>query len=75
MAGTLLAFARALGEFGATIMIAGNIPGQTTTLSVAIYNLWQIGEDDRAWMFAGASVVLAFLSVAASERLSRPRKS
>ena len=47
MAGVVLAFARALGEFGATIMIAGNIPGKTTTLSVAIYNLVQLGQDDR----------------------------
>lgn len=74
LAGTLLAFARALGEFGATIMIAGNIPGKTTTLSVAIYNLVQLGEDSHAWMFAGVSVLLAFVSVAVSERLLRPRK-
>lgn len=73
-AGTLLAFARALGEFGATIMIAGNIPGETTTLSVAIYNLVQLGEDGRAWMFAGVSMMLAFVSVAVSERFLRPRK-
>lgn len=73
LAGTLLAFARALGEFGATIMIAGNIPGKTTTLSVAIYNLVQLGQDRQAWMFAAVSVVLALVSVAASERLSRPR--
>lgn len=74
LAGTLLAFARALGEFGATIMIAGNIPGKTTTLSVAIYNLVQLGEDGHAWTFAGVSVLLAFVSVAVSERLLRPRK-
>lgn len=75
LAGSLLAFARALGEFGATIMIAGNIPGKTTTLSVAIYNLVQLGQDHQAWMFAAVSVFLAFFSVAVSERLSRPRKS
>lgn len=74
MAGTLLAYARALGEFGATVMIAGNIPGKTTTLSVAIYNLVQLGEDNHAWMFAGVSLLLAFVSVAVSERLLRPRK-
>lgn len=75
LAGLLLAFARALGEFGATVMIAGNIPGETTTLSVAIYNLVQLGEDGKAWTFAGVSAVLAFVAVAASERLSRPRRS
>ena len=47
--GTLLAFARALGEFGATILVAGNIPGRTTTLSLAIYNLVQLGKDDEAF--------------------------
>ncbi|MCP5533308.1 MAG: molybdate ABC transporter permease subunit [Akkermansiaceae bacterium] len=72
-AGVLLAFARALGEFGATVMIAGNIPGETTTLSVAIYNLVQLGQDDKAWTFAGISASIAFLAVAASERLSRRR--
>jgi molybdate transport system permease protein len=45
LAGTLLAFARALGEFGATVMVAGNIPGRTTTLSVAIDSLVQLGDD------------------------------
>ncbi len=74
-AGTLLAFARALGEFGATIMIAGNIPGKTTTLSVAIYNLVQLGRDGQAWWFAAVAAMLAFVSVAASERLRRPRPS
>lgn len=75
MAGVLLAFARALGEFGATILVAGNIPGETTTLSVAIYHLVQLGQDDRAWMFAGVSVLLAFVAVAASGWLSRPHNT
>ncbi len=74
MAGTLLAFARALGEFGATIMIAGNIPGKTTTMSVAIYNLVQIGDDGKAWSLAGISMLIAFAAVILSERLSRPHK-
>lgn len=47
-AGALLAFARALGEFGATLMIAGNLPGRTQTLSVAIYAAVQAGHDDTA---------------------------
>ena len=47
-AGTLLAFARALGEFGATLMIAGNLPGRTQTLSVAIYEAVQAGDDASA---------------------------
>ncbi|MBN3787003.1 molybdate ABC transporter permease subunit [Burkholderia sp. Ac-20353] len=48
LAGALLAFARALGEFGATLMIAGNLPGRTQTLSVAVYAAVQAGEDGTA---------------------------
>lgn len=48
MAGLLLAFARALGEFGATLMIAGNIPGKTQTLSLAIYEAVEAGQDHAA---------------------------
>lgn len=73
-AGLLLAFARALGEFGATIMVAGNIPGQTTTLSVAIYQAVQLGEDAQVWTLAGVSAGLAFLAVWGSERLLRRAK-
>lgn len=47
-AGTLLAFARAMGEFGATLMIAGNLPGRTQTLSMAVYDAVQAGDDMRA---------------------------
>ncbi|MFL9924997.1 molybdate ABC transporter permease subunit [Herbaspirillum lusitanum] len=50
VAGVLLAFARALGEFGATLMIAGNLPGRTQTLSVAIYEAVQAGDDATATM-------------------------
>lgn len=48
MAGTMLAFARAMGEFGATLMIAGNLPGKTQTLSVAVYQAVQAGDDSMA---------------------------
>ncbi|KGS06782.1 molybdate ABC transporter permease subunit [Burkholderia pseudomallei] len=48
LAGALLAFARALGEFGATLMIAGNLPGRTQTLSVAVYAAVQAGDDATA---------------------------
>ena len=50
LAGVLLAFARALGEFGATLMVAGNIPGRTQTLSIAIYEAVQAGNDGTANM-------------------------
>lgn len=48
LAGVLLAFARALGEFGATLMVAGSIPGRTQTLSIAVYEAVQAGQDDVA---------------------------
>ena len=73
LAGALLAFARSLGEFGATIMVAGNIPGQTTTLPLAIYQAVQADDDAHAWMLAGVSAVIAFAAVLASEQLSRRR--
>ena len=48
LAGLLLSFARALGEFGATLMVAGSIPGKTQTLSIAVYEAVQAGQDDTA---------------------------
>jgi molybdate transport system permease protein len=74
MGGMILAFARALGEFGATIMIAGNIPGKTSTLSLSIFQSVQIGEDSNAFRLLGVSVVLAFLAVWASEVLMRRKR-
>jgi molybdate transport system permease protein len=68
----LLAFARALGEFGATVMVAGNIPGVTTTLATDIYQLVQLGEDNHAWMLAGISLALAAGALWLSERLLQP---
>ena len=72
--GTLLAFARALGEFGATIMVAGNIPGRTTTISIAVYQYVQLGDDAHAWVLAGISACLAFLAVLTSEYLLERNK-
>ena len=71
VAGALLAFSRALGEFGATILLAGNIPGKTQTLSLAIYNYVQLGKDADAYVLLGITVVLAFLFVWCSEWLLR----
>lgn len=62
-AGLLLSFARALGEFGATILVAGNIPGRTSTISVSIYNLVQLGRDGEAMRLLAFSVVAAFAAV------------
>jgi molybdate transport system permease protein len=65
--GTILAFARALGEFGATIMVAGNIPGRTATLSLSTYEAVQLGDDSTAFRLLGISVALAFGAVWTSE--------
>ncbi len=71
--GMLLAFARAIGEFGATILVAGNIPGRTTTLSLAIYNLVQLGRDAEAFRLLGISVLVAFTAVWITEAFLRRR--
>jgi molybdate transport system permease protein len=74
IAGMMLAFARALGEFGATIMIAGNIPGQTATLSLSIFQSVQLGDDSTALRLLGVSVILAFAAVWASELILRGKR-
>ncbi len=72
IAGFVLAFARSLGEFGATITFAGNIPDQTRTLPVAIFAYTQLPDGDAAVSrLAIASVVLAVLALVASEWLTR----
>jgi molybdate transport system permease protein len=73
LAGTVLAFARALGEFGATVMVAGNIPGRTQTLPLAIFHYNQIGRDDRALALVGVTVVLAFVTLWSAEVITRRR--
>jgi molybdate transport system permease protein len=73
VAGAVLAFARALGEFGATIMVAGFIPGQTATLALSIYHLVQLGRDREALALLGVSLVIAFAAVWLSEWFLRRR--
>ncbi len=74
LGGCVLAFARALGEFGATILVAGSIPGRTTTLSVSIYQLVQLGEDDAAYRLMGVAVVISFAAVWVSEWFLRRQR-
>jgi molybdate transport system permease protein len=74
VSGMLLAFARALGEFGATIMVAGNIPGRTSTLSLTIFQSVQDFQDAEAFRLLGVSVVLAFVAVWSSELVMRRRR-
>ena len=73
VAGIVLSFARALGEFGATVMVAGFIPGLTETLSLSIYRSVQSGDDPRAMMLVGVSAVIAFAAVFVST-LMMPRR-
>ena len=66
LAGLLLAFARALGEFGATLMVAGSIAGKTQTLSIAVYEAVQAGQDDTAnFLVAVTSIVCVSVLLAA----------
>jgi len=74
LAGTVLAFSRALGEFGATIILAGNIPGKTQTLSLAIFQFVQIGHDEEAMSLLVVTVIIAFITLWFSERLGRRKK-
>jgi molybdate transport system permease protein len=74
LAGFLLSFARAIGEFGATILVAGNIPGKTTTLALSIYSLVQLGKDQEAFSLVAVAVLIAFIAVFLSEQLLRKKK-
>ena len=68
-AGAVLGFSRALGEFGATIMVAGAIPGRTRTLAVGIYTLVETGREEAAWSLLLISALLAFGAIYVSNRL------
>ena len=69
IAGAILGFSRALGEFGATIMVAGAIPGRTQTLAVGIYTFVETGREGAAWGLLAVSALLAFGAIYASNRL------
>jgi molybdate transport system permease protein len=66
IAGAVLGFARALGEFGATVMIAGSIPGATRTLAVGIYSFAETGRDEEAFVLVAISAAIAFVALLAS---------
>ncbi|AOZ01152.1 molybdenum ABC transporter permease subunit [Cupriavidus sp. USMAHM13] len=69
VAGVLLAFARALGEFGATLMVAGNLPGRSQTLSVAIYEAVQAGDDRTANLLVLVTSVTCVVLLVVAARL------
>ena len=68
LAGTLLAFARAMGEFGASLMVAGSIPHQTQTLSMSIYDAVQAGQDDTALLLVLVTSAISIAVLVASGR-------
>ncbi len=71
LAAAVLGFARALGEFGATILVAGNIPGRTQTLALAIFSDMQAGREDDAMVLVAITVAIAFLALWTTEALLR----
>jgi molybdate transport system permease protein len=71
LAGALLGFSRALGEFGASMVIAGSIPGETRTVALAMYGFLESGRDHDAAVLAVASLIIAFVAVWMSNRLVR----
>ena len=73
LAGVLLAFARALGEFGATLMVAGSIPGKTQTLSIAVYEAVQAGQDDLANTLVLITSITCVAVLVAAGRLAPAR--
>ena len=72
-AAVLLGFARGLGEFGATIVVAGNIPGRTQTVPLALFNRIETGDDAAAIRLIAVSLVLAFSSLLLHHRLVHRR--
>jgi molybdate transport system permease protein len=70
LAGALLGFSRALGEFGATIVVAGSIPGRTRTLAVGIYSFNEVGREREAAILLVISIGLAFGAILLSNRLA-----
>lgn len=70
VAAVILGFTRAVGEFGATVTVAGNIPGRTQTLAAAIFSAQQAGDDRQADVLLGFALAIGFVAILASERLA-----
>jgi len=74
LAGVLLVFARSLGEFGATLMVAGSIPGRTQTLSIAVYEAVQAGQDDTANFLVVLTSITCIVVLLAAGRLAPSKR-
>ncbi len=73
ISGVVLSFARALGEYGATSMIAGYIPNKTATVSTAVYQLWRTGNDELAFKWVMINIAISALVLLAINLLERPK--
>lgn len=73
LAGAVLAFARALGEYGATSMVTGYIPGRTATISTTVYQLWREGNDTQAYKWVAVNLIISFIVLAAVNMLESGR--
>jgi len=71
LAGTVLAFARALGEYGATSMLAGYTPGRTATISTTVYQLWRTGDERGAFFWVAVNLVLSAAFLLALSRVEK----
>ena len=74
LAGTVLAFARALGEYGATSMIAGYTPGRTATISTTVYQLWRTGEDALAFRWVAVNLAISAVVLLAVNLLEKKER-
>lgn len=74
LAGMVLAFARALGEYGATSMIAGYTPGKTATISTTVYQLWRTNHDAEAFQWVMLNLIISVIVLLAVNMLERKRK-
>ena len=74
IAGVVLSFARALGEYGATSMIAGYTPGKTATVSTAVYQLWRIGDDELAMKWVLINIAISAVVLLCVNLLERPQR-
>lgn len=75
LAGTVLAFARALGEYGATSMIAGYTPGRTATISTTVYQLWRTNNDELAFQWVMVNMAISFVVLLAVNMLEKQNAS
>jgi len=73
IAAAILGFTRAVGEFGATVIVAGNIPGKTQTIASAIFSAQQVGNEKEAYFLLGLAIIIGFVAIFSAETLSESK--